>query len=199
MQVSCQYSKFAFSRSLRFDADPFSVFSDALDFFNGGFELGELKVVEGIDRKDGIEAVDGIWQLGAVCSREKWPRFLFRMGDPIGRNVEPGYLDAGHGASELIQQEGLAAADVQNLVASLELVALGDVLRDGQPPSVVFVPAISVLARAVPIFLAPALGDDGAFRLVVLDHSGDIVAFGRALVLCEKVDLLPHWKSRCRV
>src|SRR4051794_39266948 len=69
----------------------------------------------------------------------------------------------------------------------------GNILRDRQPSSVVFIAAIAVLARTVPVFLAPSFGYSGAFCFVMLDNTGDIIAFCRLLIFTEKINLLQHY------
>ena len=98
------------------------------------------------------------------------------MGQAIGRNIETNHLDPRHRAGKFVQQVGFAAADVENAVAGPQTVMGGHRLSHRQPPAVVVIPAIAVLARTVPVIGAPLLGDGRAFGFVMGGHPADIVA-----------------------
>src|SRR6202043_1332876 len=90
---------------------------------------------------------------------------------------------------ELVKQVRLAATDVENARARLEAVMRGHSFRDGTPASVVAVTAIAVTAVAVPVVVAPLPCDVRAFRLVMLDHTLNVVAFRRRTERLDEIEL----------
>src|SRR5207244_2543697 len=90
----------------------------------------------------------------------------------------------------LVQQEALAASDVEDLLPGLHPVVPRHRLGHRAPASVVPVAAVAVLAVTVPIVLAPLLGDRRALGLVGLHHALDVVALGAGVQPLGEIDAL---------
>src|SRR5207248_6458946 len=101
--------------------------------------------------------------------------------------VQTGHFHARNGPRELVKQEALATADVQDAVARLQAVVLGHSFGNRQPATIVVVAAVAVLPLAVPVVLTVFLGDLGTGCLVVLNHAGDVVALGPIMEVADEV------------
>src|ERR1700735_5796450 len=81
------------------------------------------------------------------------------MQQCVERDIEPEGFEPWTFSDQRLDQEALAAADVEHPHAGLKPILCDDVARHRVPATVIAIAAIAVLARAVPIHLAILLGD----------------------------------------
>jgi hypothetical protein len=120
----------------------------------------------------------------AVAELDAALDLLLGVGDRIGRDVETGDVDAGHDLGEVVKQIALATADIEDLVAGLQLVVIRHRAGDLLPAALhVAVTAIADAPVAIPIVIVPLLGELGGLwlRIFRIVHAREIVAL-RALV-----------------
>jgi len=104
-------------------------------------------------------------------------------------DVQARDLDARNGARELIEQEPLPAAHIQNAVAGLQPVVLGHSLRHVEPAPVIVVAPVTRVPAAVPVFKAELLGHLRKFGLVAGRYPREVVALRAAVQLLNKVNV----------
>ena len=117
---------------------------------------------------------------------------LARIGEAVLRDVEAGDLQLGQELLHLVEQERLAAADVENLGSVLEPVDVDQRLRHRRPAAVdELVAAVAVAAVAVPVVELVFLRLQHAVDLVV-DHARQVVALGRLMQRRHDVQQSTH-------
>src|SRR5581483_3932153 len=100
--------------------------------------------------------------------------------------VEPVGVEPGTDLHQVLDQESLAAADVEHALAGLQAEMPHDVLGDRNPAPVVAIAAVALLARSVEVLLAEPERD--APVLLLVRKPGLDVAF-RLRVAGEEIDL----------
>src|SRR5439155_17108400 len=87
-------------------------------------------------------------------------------------------LEARQRLHEIVNQESLATADIEDLVAGLQALMRDQFLGQRPPTPVVLVAAVTVFAVPVKVILAELFGDLGAGGLVRLEHALQVIRRG---------------------
>ncbi len=91
--------------------------------------------------------------------------FRLAMHQCVKRDVEPEHFQPWTDLHQVLDEEAFGAADVEHSVSRLEVEVLDDVLGDRNPATVIFIAAVTVLARAVEIHLAILFGHSDHSRI----------------------------------
>src|SRR5262249_51544020 len=119
---------------------------ESFDFTERGDAFAAVEIVHSIERYHRLEAVVGKRQLNRVPEMEPADDLRLAMHQRIFRDIEAEGLQPGTDLDQVLDQEALAAADVEHAVAGLELEVLHHILGDRNPSAVVAVSAIAVFA-----------------------------------------------------
>ena len=111
------------------------------------------------------------------------------MLDAVRRDVDPRDFRARYHLRKFVKEESFAATDIENVGSRLELVVARHGFGDGPPTPVVLIPAITILAVAVPVILAKPGGHVGAFRLVGFVHARHVVTLRGLVHLHDEIDV----------
>lgn len=162
-----------------FDHNVF-IIADALDLLHRGFQLVQTQIVQGAERDHQIEmfVTERIAVLSAIAEQIGLD-VIASFGEAVLGNIESGDLQVGQDLFHFVEQEGLAATDVENLRPVLEAVDVDQGFRDRGPTALnELVPAVSVAAVAVPIVEFVFLRLHHAVDLVV-HHPRQVIPLGR--------------------
>ncbi len=73
---------------------------------------------------------------------QKWFDLRLGVGNVVRRDIDAGHLEPRHHLRELVEQMGLAAADIEDPHAGHKIIWRRDFLRDNALPAIVVVVAI---------------------------------------------------------
>src|SRR5580692_2027058 len=129
------------------------VLADPIDFLHRGFELEQAQIVQAAERDNEIERTVAvrIAILGAIAEQIRLD-IVAGVGEAVFRDVEAGDLEPRQDFLHFIEQERLAAADVEHARSILEPVDVDQRLGHRFPAAFdEFVAAVAVTAVAVPV------------------------------------------------
>src|SRR5438128_3121318 len=145
------------------DTDVFVFFADPLNLAQRLVEVVIVKVVEGIERVHQIEMLVRVGKQGGVTHEKSVLDFFLGILYGVHRDVNAVDFDARYHLGEVVEQNILAAADVQDRVAGLDTIAIGHRAGDLFPTALdIAISAIIDPAVPVPILLTPFLGISGS-------------------------------------
>ena len=163
--------------------------ADADDLLQRLVEIVAVEVVQRVDGDHQVEALVRERQFGGAGHLEAWLDLFLGVLDGVAGDVDADDLDARHGLGEIVEDEALAAADVEDAVARLDAVVLDHGVGHLPPAAVVAVAAVAGLAVAVPVVDVPFLGQPGGFGLGKLGHPRHVVALRALVDRGKKIDV----------
>src|ERR1700734_749834 len=170
------------------------VLADPVDLLHCGFELEQAQIVQAAERDHQIERAVAvrIAVLGAIAEQIRLD-LVAGLGEAVFRDVEAGDLEPGQDLLHLVEQERLAAADVEHARSVLEPIDVDQGLRHRFPAAVdELVAAVAVTAVAVPVIELVFLGLHHAMGFVVV-HARQVIALRRLVQRGDDVEQASHY------
>src|SRR5262245_28960383 len=163
---------------------------ESFDFTERGDAFAAVEIVHRIERYHRLEALVRKRQVNGIAEMEPADDLRLAMHQRIFGDVEAEGLEAGADLDQVLDQEALAAADVEYAIAGLEIEVLHHILGDRNPSPVVAVSAIAVFARPIEIEFAILARDRNDFVGLRLGAGIDVTLAARKLR--EQIDFLMH-------